>query len=149
MMKYRMKLSTEDNFWDKVLFTTDCWKWLASKTKTGYGRFRSGKECIPSHRFSFELYKGKVPEGLEINHICNNTSCVNPSHLEAITHQENCLKGDVGNNNQNSRKTHCQKGHPITGDNLYMLPDGRRQCVICKREWRRIQYQKDKKRGTT
>lgn len=80
---------------------------------------------------SHELHKGPIPEGLVIDHLCRNRGCVNPDHLEAVTQRENILRGE-GLAAANARKTHCPKGHPYSGENLYVVPSsGRRQCRIC------------------
>src|SRR6202030_118623 len=62
-----------------------CWLWLGACNEFGYGKF--GK--VKAHRFSYEREKGPIPDGLEIDHLCRNKSCVNPDHLEAVTHGEN------------------------------------------------------------
>ena len=77
-------------------------------------------------------YCGKVKDGLVIDHLCRHTSCVNPSHLEAVTPGENTLRG-YGPTAMNARKTECVRGHSLSGDNLYVDPDGNRGCRACRR----------------
>ncbi|HVI41535.1 MAG TPA: HNH endonuclease signature motif containing protein [Anaerovoracaceae bacterium] len=109
---------------------TTCWNWIANKNQRGCGRF-----CIKhgifnmAYRFSYELFKGQIPKGLTIDHLCRNTSCVNPAHLEAVTIKENILRG-FGHAAMNSRKTHCPRGHPLTQDNVYHS-NGQRRCKTC------------------
>jgi hypothetical protein len=81
----------EERFWCKVDKQEDgCWHWLGSKNKPGgYGRFRIGMARIVAHRFSYELLVGPIGDGLEIDHLCCNPGCVNPAHLETVTHREN------------------------------------------------------------
>lgn len=63
-----------------------CWPWQGFTDFNSYGRFsRYGL----AHRFAYEFLVGPIPKGLEIDHLCRNKSCVNPDHLEAVTHREN------------------------------------------------------------
>jgi hypothetical protein len=67
-----------------------CWTWMASRHSNGYGQFHAPTTTL-AHRFSYEVHKGRVPEGLVIDHLCRNRACVRPSHLEAVTQQVNIL----------------------------------------------------------
>lgn len=125
-------------FWAKVQINhpDECWPWLACRMKDGYGVFRLGGELKKAHRIAYELIKGEIPEGLQLDHICRNTSCVNPSHLEAVTCRENVLRSD-NTASKNARKTHCKYGHGFSKQNTFWHPDGRRECRICRRLARR------------
>lgn len=68
---------------------TGCWVWLKSKNPSGYGWSHINRKTMMAHKVYYIRYKGKVPLGLEIDHLCRNKSCVNPDHLEAVTAQEN------------------------------------------------------------
>jgi len=119
-------------FWEKVEKTTTCWNWIAFKDKDGYGKFKPTiTECVRAHRFSYELIKGEIPEGLQLDHICKNKACVNPAHLEIVTCDENIKRADNQLTTINSKKTHCPLGHPLSDHNLYINCRGRRECRTC------------------
>lgn len=121
-------------FWTKVIVGTkdECWIWTGSKDKKGYGSFRVAKDkCNKAHIFSWVLHFGLVPKGLHVDHKCENESCVNPFHLQLLTNEKNNEKSSSPSA-ENKRKTHCHRGHPFEGDNLYVEPNGRRVCLTCK-----------------
>jgi hypothetical protein len=127
-----------ERFWSKVEKTSSCWLWRGATNASGYGLSWDPTRQRPkrAHRVSYELSVGPIPEGLVLDHLCRNPSCVNPAHLEPVTDRENILRG-TGASAQNARKTHCPKGHPLEGDNLYRRPNqvsGRGQCLACIRE---------------
>lgn len=72
---------------------TDCWIWPYSKNGNGYGVIGKGKKIIDAHRFMFETILRPVPANCELDHLCKNKLCVNPDHLEPVSHRENCLRG--------------------------------------------------------
>ena len=115
-----------------------CWHWLGHVRKRGYGQFQSSGKHIGAHVYSYETFIGKVPFGYEIDHLCRNPRCVNPNHLEAVTHRVNILRG-TNPPSDNSRKTHCKNGHALIGDNLVLdqLKKGSRLCRTCRNEWQR------------
>lgn len=124
----------EDRFFEKVKKTKGCWKWLGStETTKGYGVIWFGnKKTLFAHRVSYEIHVGKIPEGLQIDHLCRNRSCVNPKHMEVVTLKENVLRGE-GITARNLRKTHCPLGHEYSKENTYVHRNSR-QCKICKRK---------------
>ena len=138
-----------DRFWSHVQKPDDavgCWMWTGSTSNGGYGAFFPAEdEAVGAHRFAYELVKGPIPEGRQLDHLCRNRLCVNPDHVEPVTQHENLLRGE-GFAGINSRATHCPKGHPYSGENLYVRPDRPgRGCKECKREsvrkWMRRQHE--------
>lgn len=128
-----MKVNSQilQRFFDKVLFTTDCWEWTASNVR-GYGRFGFDGKTIQSHRFAYELYKGEIPNDREIDHLCSNPKCVNPHHLEAVTHDENLNRGMSFKHH--SIQTHCKYGHEYNEKNTrwqFIKGWKYRQCRKC------------------
>lgn len=113
-----------------------CWEWTGARDDDGYGYFRppDGK-IYRAHRVSYEICFGPIPDGLCTDHLCRNRSCVNPMHLEPVTWRENVLRGDTGPA-RNLAKTHCHKGHPLSGENLYVRPNGWRICKECRRQYK-------------
>lgn len=124
-----------------------CLEWTAgANSNSGHGRFFD-KRMVPAHRWAYERWVGPIPEGLVIDHLCQNQRCVNPAHLEAITQGENVLRAPSGSGH-NARKTHCKNNHEFTPENTYLPPRGAkgrkppRICRACRRE-RMQEYRAD------
>jgi len=104
-----------------------CWIWTASCQTSGYGTFAiNARKLVRAHRFAYELMRGKIPDGFEIDHLCRVRNCVNPFHMEVVVHAEN-MRRSHGKISQ----THCKRGHPLSGSNL-VLHQGRRHCRACQ-----------------
>ena len=86
-----------NRFWAKVDFSGGCWIWNGAKHSNGYGPFYGFFQGTAAHRFAYECFgNSKIPIGFQIDHLCRNTLCVRPSHLEAVTQQENMARGKKG-----------------------------------------------------
>ena len=116
------------NKYYKVNNETLCWEWQKYIGTHGYGIINSNKLA---HRVSYEIFKGIIPDGLQIDHICRNRKCVNPDHLEVVTASENIKRGDLPKINKS--KTCCPQGHKFSESNTYLYPDGRRGCRECRK----------------
>lgn len=136
------------HFFSRIRFTSNgCWEWTGSRNREGYGQYsdhhRLGKKLINSHRWAYIVLNGEPPTGTNLDHLCRNRACANPSHLEPVSVATNILRG-VGPCAENKRKTHCNRGHSLTGKNLVIDKHCSRICRQCgrdrARDFRRIKY---------
>lgn len=128
-----------DRFFAKVDAEGDCWEWTANKDKDGYGKFRDGDKHYRAHRFVYEQMVGPIPDGLVIDHLCKNTSCVNPDHIEPVTWAENLHRG-ASIQAKHARRRTCPRGHEYDatqGNGKY------RKCRTCVNEARRVRRAKE------
>jgi len=88
----------------------------------------------------------QIPTGLTIDHLCRNTSCGNPDHLEAVPGGVNTLRG-YSPPARNARKAHCPHGHPLSDGNLYRYPNPKdwRECRQCRAEAERRRSHRDRR----
>ena len=121
-----------ERFWTKFQkMPSGCWEWQGYRDRDGYGQFNVyRRQRMQAHRYSYEMIVGPIPDGLQIDHLCRNTSCVNPAHLEPVTCQVNLLRGETFQA-KNAVKTHCPRGHEYTEDNTYRAKNGSRSCRAC------------------
>ena len=130
-MVVAMAVNMKQRIWAKISPepNSGCWLWTGGLgSNLGYGKFNHKQ----AHRAAYEAFRGPIPPGLTIDHLCRTPSCVNPDHLEPVTHRENILRGR-SLFAMNAKKTHCPRGHPLFGDNVYIRIDHRgRECKSCR-----------------
>lgn len=121
---------------------SSCWLWTAARSGPAthrYGQLRYNGRPMRAHRLVYELLRGPIPAGLECDHLCRVTACVNPWHIELVTHKENLRRGiwtlprgrRVGSGGRSP--AHCYRGHLYEADTTYVRTDRGRRCRICKR----------------
>lgn len=134
-----------DRILSRLVYDYGCWMWTGGTTTAGYATIKvegsKGKDYV--HRVMYEIERGAIPPRLEIDHLCRNTVCCNPLHLEvccnplhleAVTRVENIIRG-TGPALTSARaklKAHCLRGHKLAGANLYVKPNGDRVCRTCQ-----------------
>jgi hypothetical protein len=146
----------EQRFWSKVRKDEACWAWTGATHSNGYGQLRGPDgRVIKAHRAAYELLVGPIPAGMQLDHVCHSTDpacsggsacrhrrCVNPAHLEPVTHQENGRRSVI------ARRTHCPQGHPYSDENTYRWK-GARNCRACAAQTGPARYQawRDRQKG--
>lgn len=113
-----------------VIDGNGCWEWVGARS-AGYGGIMVGGKRVGAHRYVYEQLVGQIPKGLSLDHLCRNHACVNPDHLEPVTHRVNVLRG-IGEAAKNAAKTYCKRGHELERDRR-----GRRWCRTCHRDHQR------------
>lgn len=132
--------------WDKIQVTEKCWLWSAHVQERhegegiGYGSVwdSEARGMTSAHRYVYTRLVGPIPEGLVLDHLCENTECVRPKHLRPATQKANIARGDspgaiVGRTNR------CMRGHALDNDNT-LVSGGRRFCRRC----RALSYQRQR-----
>src|SRR3990167_2929094 len=125
--RQKVRISTE-HFYNG----TPCWELTGATSPNGYGGYYVGgwpgkRIFVGPHRFSYEQLVGPIPPDWTIDHLCRNSCCVNPTHLEPVTVQENLRRRIL------LRISHCSRGHELTAENTYVRPNGKRECRTCQR----------------
>lgn len=109
--------------------SSGCWLWTGRLSGQGYGHVSHRRKNHAAHRASYEAHIGPIPKGLEIDHRCRVRHCVNPAHLEAVTHAENVRRGDL--RFVQGGKPACPRGHAYDEANTIRRPNGSRGCRAC------------------
>jgi len=125
---HRRMRDQAERFWEKVVHGPiptprpdlgPCWVWTGVTNNKGYGTFslgRRGDGRMTTHRWAYESLIGVVPDAMVLDHLCRNTLCVHPLHVEPVTQRTNLLRGE-GVGAREARQTHCAKGHPFDEHN--------------------------------
>lgn len=123
--------------WDKITVTeSGCWRWDGARYKAGYGRAQVGREAWNAHRLVYTAFVGPIPDGQVLDHhLFPDGGCLGPPcviHTRPVTPRENTLRGS-GPSAANRAVQQCPQGHPYAGANLYIRPNGSRECRKCSR----------------
>ncbi len=138
MSKDGRKYRWPENLMRRLRPTPDgCVEFTGAQSK-GYGMIRAAGTMKWAHRAMYELMIGPIPDGMTIDHLCRNTLCVNPGHLEVVTSAVNTMRG-TGAGPTNAAKTHCNHGHEFTPENTYVWKS-KRYCRACGRRRARERY---------
>lgn len=110
-----------------------CWNWTGQRLPAGYGKFGGGRwhESMLAHRWAFQQWRGPLVDGMQIDHACRNTGCVNPAHLEQVTSRENNVRAVPFRARMHTADA-CVNGHPWTEASTYRTAKGGRNCRTCR-----------------
>ena len=124
------KLDLRERFLSFIAFEpmSGCWLWTGATDKVGYGKMKINNKMSYTHRVSYELFKGEIPEGLTIDHKCNCKGCQNPDHLQVVTLAENTY---LRMERRNGSRNVCPHGHAYTKENKKFTKRGSYRCGIC------------------
>jgi len=121
--------------------TNGCLEWTGVKSAFGYGRIGVNYKTVYAHRLAWSLANDQpVPEGECILHTCDNPPCCEPTHLWLGTYAQNNADRSAKGRGGNQKKTHCPQNHPLDKSNTYVKPNGKRECLTCKRTHERANY---------
>lgn len=145
--KKSSSLTPIERFFGQIsVTTTQCWIWIGTRDKSNYGKFSNNGKSMAAHKWLWEIQNGSLPEDLQLDHLCHSfddacpggdtcahRGCVNPSHLEAVTNEENWARSQGG---RPRRK--CLQGHDVPED--VDEGDGIGDCLSChqvvaRRQW--------------
>lgn len=128
-----------ERFWTKAIPEpmSGCWLWLAARAvRGGYGQFRLGASMLYAHVLAYRTLVGRIDDGLELDHRCRTRCCINPLHLEPVTHLMNVRRGSGRGGALWVSPARCRRGHSLIDDNdvyLEKTPTGTaRKCRVCR-----------------
>lgn len=108
-------------------YSTPCWVSNRAAYPKGYTKLGYQGSTWLTHRFAYTVFVGDIPAGMQLDHLCRVRACCNPDHLEPVTCRENLVRGETLTAAEVAQ-THCKRGHPLEGDNLYLRPDRTGRC---------------------
>lgn len=134
----RARAPLHERFWRFVVRddADKCWLWSGATDGHGYGQIGAGTRAdghMAAHRLSYEMHRGSIGPGLDIDHLCRNPLCVNPEHLETVTRGENTRRGRLFEvlKARAAARRECRNGHPRTPENIVRYKDGKPRCLAC------------------
>jgi hypothetical protein len=127
------RVNTIDDLWGRVDkdAPNGCWNWTAAINAAGYGVVGMAGKVLRVHRVIYEHARGPIPEKLVLDHLCRNTACCNPDHLEAVTDAVNFSRGNHWA--AVVRRTGlCRSGLHAMAEHAYVRSNGTQFCKPCQ-----------------
>jgi hypothetical protein len=120
--------AADRRWWRDAQQDFGCWIWAGSSSG-GYGTIWNGERNVMAHVYGWEMTRGPLPEGMELDHVCRVPLCVKFTHFEVVTRATNISRRPPANE--------CRQGHPLVPGNVYRYPkSGARLCIACHPERR-------------
>ena len=127
---------------------SNCWLWTGAVGRCKYGIRKIRGKSYLVHRLFYQMYKGEIQDGLQVDHLCNVRICMNPEHMRLVTAKENLLARHSNTVTRfNKEKTHCHNGHEYTKENTRInknKANGARVCKTCNQLYQRAYYKTHK-----
>lgn len=139
-------LTPKERLLRRTIQTEGCWLWTGSLLPGGYGTVSISMKPYLVHRLSWVVYRGEIPSGMVIDHMCRVRNCVNPDHLRVVTQRTNALENNTGITALNAAKNVCVNGHPFTAENTTHRTRNGKKHRACKEYQRRRTREHDAKR---